>query len=114
MNPQKFSDWKSSVREMNKTVETIDKNRAEVYKWLADEVRTLFEDCEMFVENLHFNNNGSVIQVRLEDTTSKSIKFPKHFIDNIGMPFSVQRVLNCDGLDVVSELFVELYPLEED
>ena len=109
MNFEEFEDWQKSVEDMNRLSSKIDNNRNEIYEWLANEIKQVFEENDLPTRNVNFSTDGSIIQVWLDIDTSDSIRFSKQFLKSIGMPFSVKRVLDSE---VRNELFVELYPLE--
>lgn len=111
MNYQWFNEWKNGVNELNRAFSEVDKGRDEAYRLMSDEIKKIFARNGTVVDSIHFSSDSSVITVKLTGNTSNSISFKKSFLIDIGMPFSVRRGLTEEA---EVQLFIELYPLEED
>ena len=111
MNYSWFNEWKNGVKELNKVSEEVDEGRKEAYKLMSDEIKKIFARNGTVVDSIHFSSDSSVISVKLTGNTENAIPFKKSFLIDIGMPFTVCRRLTELA---ENELFIELYPFEED
>lgn len=111
MNQQFFREWKDKVGEINKIADEVDDGREEAYGLLAGEIKKIFARNGTVADNVHFNDDSSVITVKLAGNPSSSITFKKSFLIDISMSFSVVREITPTGNTI---LLVKLYPFEED
>ena len=111
MNHTWFREWKNGVEELNRAYSEVDKGRDEAYRLMSDEIKKIFARNGTVVDSIHFSSDSSVITVKLTGNTSNCISFKKSFLIDIGMPFAVRRGISDDA---EVELYLELYPLEED
>lgn len=111
MNVKFLKTWKDGIEELNTMSSNIESSRKEAEELISEKIREVFERNGTKVKSIEFSADSSIITVKLEGKTSNSIHFNKKFMFEVAMPFSVQRRLNaqCDN-----EMYVELYPLEDD
>ena len=110
MDEDWFIQWKNGVKSLNETSDEVDKGREEAYRLLSDEIKQIFERNGTAVANIHFSSDCSVVTVTFDGNTSKSISFKKSCLEEIAMPFAVKRKLTREA---TNELYIELYPLED-
>jgi len=111
MNQNWFKEWKDGVKELNRNSDEISKGKDEAFGLLSDKIKRIFDANGTPVESVKFSRDCSVVRVHLTGNTTNSIGFRKSFLFDIGMPFSVKRELNELAQN---ELYIELYPLEDD
>lgn len=111
MNMDWFRDWKNGVKKLNETAKAVDKGRDEAYGIMSDKIKQTFSANGTVVNNVHFNNDGTVVTVSFVEEHEDTIKFSRNFLVSIGMPFAVKRKFTSLA---TNELIVELYPLEEE
>ena len=111
MNYSWFNEWKSGVEELNKVSSEVDEGRDKAYSLMSDKIKKIFARNGTVVDSIHFSTDSSVITVKLTGNTANAIPFKKSFLIDIGMPFTVRRKLNHDA---ENELYIDLYPFEED
>ena len=110
MNVQWFKAWKEGIEQLNKMTSDIKNCRDEAEELLSDRIKQIFERNDLTVKSINFEKDSTVITVRVEEDTSKSIHFNKKFMFEIGMAFSVKRIWD---VSTDHELLVKLYPLED-
>ena len=111
MNYTWFKEWKDGVEELNKVSSEVDEGRDKAYSVMSDKIKKIFARNGTVVDSIHFSTDSSVITVKLTGNTANVISFKKSFLIDIGMPFAVRRRMTELA---ENELYIELYPFEED
>lgn len=95
MDELDFTNWKSSVTELNSKADDIIAGKTDVYDWMSNQIKEAFKEAGNPVPQVFMTNRGAEIHCTWGDKIKLHIT--KSLVDNLMMEFDFNRRIDDDG-----------------
>ena len=102
-----MDEWRESVNECNLAMNEVYTLLSKKREFLVAEVEKLCNKYDLPVSKISVSSDCTVLTVYFDGNTSNTLHFPRKFLLELNMSFSVKRELDALANNV---LFLEIYP----
>lgn len=104
-------DWRKTTLEIMSVKKELDTSITALNSQMCENIKHICEENGLDVETVDGSTDLSTYLVTFKGNTSNSIQFSRKFLVDIGMGFSVRRIIDREAN---TKLLLELYPFEEE
>ena len=108
MISDKLPSWRKGVAELNENSQNLISQRDACYRWIANEIKDIFNESGNPIPNVHINNRGDRITCKWAG--DESLKISPDAISKLQMNFDFTRKYDDDGQ---VKKMMTLYPFED-
>lgn len=103
----KLDDWRQDVDQCNMAMNQVYSALSKKREYIVSEVEKLCNSYDLPVKKISVSSDCTVLTVYFDANTSNTLHFPRKFLLELNMSFSVKRELDALANNV---LFLEIYP----